>query len=296
MGQNYMIFTDVSADIDKEFARENEIHFIAMDYTLGEEARHCDGIEDENILKKFYDGQRGGDFTKTSQISPANYMEAWEPYVEKGISILYLSLSSGLSGTFQSSNLAARDLMEEHEGALVICVDSLAATAGMGLLTEAAVYNRKKGMSIEENAAWLNENKLRVNHWFMVEDLMYLKRGGRVSAATALVGTTLNIKPILCIDREGKLPNIDKKRGVKAALNRLFELYKDAAKEAEQEFENTVYLVHADDSKKVEITEKLIRDANPDAVIKKMMLSPIIGAHVGPGMTAVIHWGVKRDR
>lgn len=296
MGQSYMIFTDVSADIDKEFAREKDIHFIAMDYTLGEEVRHCDGIEDEEILKKFYDGQRGGDFTKTSQISPANYIEAWEPYVKEGTSILYLSLSSGLSGTFQSSNLAARDLMEEYEGVSIISVDSLAATAGMGLLAEAAVYNREKGMSIEENADWLNENKLRINHWFMVEDLMYLKRGGRVSATTALVGTTLNIKPILTIDREGKLPNIDKKRGVKATLNRLFEFYQASAKEAEQEFENTIYLIHADDSGKVDITEKLIRDANPNARIKKMMLSPIIGAHVGPGMTAVIHWGTERDR
>ena len=267
-----------------------------MDYTLGEEARHCDGIEDEEILKKFYDGQRRGDFTKTSQISPANYMEAWEPYVKEGTSILYLSLSSGLSGTFQSSNLAARDLMEEYEGVSIISVDSLAATAGMGLLAEAAVYNREKGMSIEENADWLNENKLRINHWFMVEDLMYLKRGGRVSATTALVGTTLNIKPILTIDREGKLPNIDKKRGVKAALNRLFELYQSSAKESEQEFENTIYLIHADDSGKVDITEKLIRDVNPNAQIKKMMLSPIIGAHVGPGMTAVVHWGAERDK
>ena len=209
---------------------------------------------------------------------------------------MYLSLSSGLSGTFQSSNLAARDLMEEYEGVSIISVDSLAATAGMGLLAEAAVYNREKGMSIEENADWLNENKLRINHWFMVEDLMYLKRGGRVSATTALVGTTLNIKPILTIDREGKLPNIDKKRGVKAALNRLFELYQSSAKESEQEFENTIYLIHADDSGKVDITEKLIKDVNPNAQIKKMMLSPIIGAHVGPGMTAVVHWGAERDK
>lgn len=296
MREEYMIFTDVSADIDKEFAKEKDIHFIAMNYTLGEEERHCDGIEDEEILKRFYDGQRDGDFTKTSQISPANYMEAWEPYVKEGTSILYLSLSGGLSGTFQSSNLAARDLMEEYEGVSIISVDSLAATGGMGLLAEAAVFNREKGMSIEENAEWLDNNKMRINHWFMVEDLMYLKRGGRVSAATALVGTTLNIKPILTINSEGKLPNIDKKRGVKAALNRLFELYQASSKEAEQEFENTIYLVHADDSMKVEMLKKRIMEANPNAIVKKMMLSPIIGAHVGPGMAAVIHWGQGRTQ
>lgn len=295
MGKSYIIFADVSADVDAAFAKENEIHFIPMNYTLGEEDRRCVNMEEEEVLVRFYNGQRTGDLTRTSQINPQNYREEWEPYVKEGKSILYISLSSGLSGTFQSASLAAADLLEEYEGVEIVPVDSLCATGGMGMLIEAAVANRKKGMSISENADWLNGNKKRLNHWFMVEDLMYLKRGGRVSAATALVGTTLNIKPILKIDEQGKLVNFDKKRGTKGAIKALADLYtKNMILNPVNDVENCVYIVHADAPESADMLEQLVKTANPSCRITKMMLSPIIGAHTGPGMAAVIHWGKER--
>lgn len=295
MGQDYVIFADVSADVDEAFAKENQVQFIPMSYTLGEENRHCAGMEREDVLVRFYNSQREGDLTQTSQINPVNYKENWEPYLKEGKSILYLALSSGLSGTFQSASLAAGDLLEEYEGVEIIPVDSLCATGGMGLLIEAAVANRDKGMSVSENAQWLNENRYRVNHWFLVEDLMYLKRGGRISAATALVGTTLNIKPVLKIDAEGKLINFDKKRGTKGAIKALSDLYaKSRTADSEYELENNIYIVHADAPQSADLLEKMVKETNPDASVTKMMLSPIIGAHTGPGMAAVIHWGQKR--
>lgn len=290
MEQSYLIYTDVSTDISPDFAKENDIHFIPMNYSLREEDRLCSGIEEEDILKRFYDGQRHGDMTRTSQITPQIYEEIFRPVLEKGISVLYLCLSGGLSSTYNSSCLAAKELNEKFSDAEVVSVDTLAATAGMGLLLEKAVENRRAGMSIRENAKWLEENRLRVCHWFMVEDLMYLKRGGRVSGATAALGTALNIRPILKIENDGTLQNFTKARGTKNALRKLVEYYASGREGGEKE---RIYIVHADSEENAAHLEEEIRKINPTANITKMMLCPIIGAHVGPGMCAIVHWGKR---
>ena len=223
---DYIIYSDISADIPAAYAVEKDIRFIPMSYTLGSEDRVCSSIEPDEILKKFYDGQRNGDLTHTTQISPFMYVEIFEPLLKEGKSVLYISLSSGLSNTYNSSLIAADELNEKYPEARLVCVDSLAATGGMGALLEMAVKNREGGMSIEENAKYLEENRLRIYHWFMVEDLMYLKRGGRIPATTAIVGSALNIKPLLKVERDGTLSTFAKKRGAKAAMNELLELYK----------------------------------------------------------------------
>ena len=288
MEHSYIIFSDISADIPASFAKENDIRFISMQYSLGNEERVCAEIEDEAVLKRFYDGQREGDMTKTSQISPQIYTEMFMPILEEGKDILYLALSSGLSGTYQSSCLAAVELREQFPDRKIICVDSLGATGGMGLLLEAAVQNRKEGMTALENGKWLEKNKLNVCYWFMVEDLMYLKRGGRVSAATAVLGTALNIKPILKIEMDGTLKNFAKARGTKKALNALVEYYEESSEKKEGE---RIYILHADSQDSADYLEEKIKEINPTSRITKMMLSPIIGAHTGPGMCAVIHFG-----
>ena len=288
MEQSYMIFSDISADIPADYAKENGIRFISMQYSLGEENRVCEGIEEDEVLKRFYDGQRNGDLTRTSQISPQIYMDVFTPVLEEGKDILYLSLSSGLSSTYQSSCLAAGELKEQFPEREIVCVDSLAATGGMGLLLEAAVQNRKEGMSPAENGKWLEENRLKVCHWFMVEDLMYLKRGGRVSAATAVVGSALNIKPVLKIEEDGTLKNFAKARGTKRALNSLVEYYEAASDKKAGE---RVYIMHADSLENAEYLEEKVKQINPQCSVTKMMLSPIIGAHTGPGMCAVVHFG-----
>lgn len=285
MAQNeYIIFSDISADIPAEYADVSGIRFIPMSYTLGDEDRVCSCIESEDTLHRFYDGQRSGDLTHTTQISPYKYVEIFEPILAEGKSVLYISLSSGLSNTYNSSLVAANELNEKYGEGSVVCVDSLAATAGMGALLEMAVKNRSAGMSVTENAAWLEENRLRIYHLFMVEDLMYLKRGGRIPATTAIVGSALSIKPLLKIDRDGTLSTFAKKRGAKAAMNELISLYAAASDGRKGE---RVFIIHADDKEKAEYLKAGVLEHNPDADISVVMLSPIIGAHVGPGMCAI---------
>lgn len=290
MTTEYLIYTDASADIDPEFMKNENIRFVPMRYMVGDEERLCENLEEEVFLKKFYDAQRAGKVTQTSQITPHTYVETFEPVLKEGKSILYLSLSSGLTKTFDSVCMAAKELAETYRGAKVLPVDSLCATGGMGLLIECAVQNQKNGMSLEENAKWLNDNKGNMTLWFMVDDLMYLKRGGRIPATTAIIGSALNIKPILEVDAEGKLITIEKKRGPKMGLKALENKYKTQRNDA---YGNRVYIVHGDCEEYANEMEKMIKKENPNAEITKMMLCPIIGSHTGPGLVAVIFFGKK---
>ena len=290
MEHNYVIYTDASADIDPEFVKKENIHFVPMRYMVGEEERLCENLEEETFLKKFYDAQRQGKVTQTSQITPHTYVETFEPILKEGTSILYLSLSSGLTKTFDSVCMAARELSETYTDAKVVPVDSLCATGGMGLLIECAIQNQKNGMSIDENARWLDDNKGNVTLWFMVDDLMYLKRGGRIPATTAIIGSALNIKPILEVDAEGKLITIEKKRGSKMGLKALESKYK---KQRNDSYGNRVYIVHGDCEEYASEVERMVKKENPSADVTKMMLCPIIGSHTGPGMVAVIFFGEK---
>ena len=286
--ENYVIYTDTSADVSKEFLRDNELFFVPMTYTLGEEERVCCGMEDEDLLKKFYDGQRAGDLTHTSQITPQQYIDTFEKHLAQGESVIYLSLSSGLTKTFDSVRIAKMDMDEKYPDAKIYPVDTLSATGGMGLLAELAVKNKKSGMSAAENAANLEEMSHKVCHIFMVEDLMYLKRGGRISATTAVVGTVMNIKPILVIDQEGRLITVAKKRGEKLALRELMTRYLDSR---DTRYGNHVYITHADSGERPAILEDMLKRHDSSVSHTEMYLSPIIGAHTGPGMVAIIFFG-----
>lgn len=285
---DYVIVMDVSGDLDADIARENDVRMIPMEYSLGSETLICDGLEKKEDLKNFYNSQRGGDFTKTSQISPYKYETYLKSIFEEGKSILYLCLSSGLSSTYQSAVLAKATLEEEYEGLLFMPVDTLAATGGMGVLAERAIRNKKNGMSIEDNYSDLLDAVKKIHHRFVVEDLMYLKRGGRISATTAVVGTALNIRPILVINQEGKLDTIAKKRGDKAALN---EITSQFSNEYDPATEDVIYIVHADNEEKVNFVADNIRELYPESEVRIHGLSPIIGAHTGPGMIAICYIG-----
>ena len=285
---DYIICMDASGDIIREIAQENGIEFVPMEYSLGEEMRTSHGCEDETVLKRFYDGQRGGDLTRTSQISPFMYEEYFGKFLKEGKSVLYFCLSSGLSATYEGSMLAARNLKETYPGKEVLPRDRLAATGGIGILAGRAVENRKKGMSVHENFDAVTALVPKLRHFFMVQDLMYLKRGGRVSAATAIVGSALNIKPMLKIDENGKLVTIDKKRGNKAAMMSLFSYFKD---NYNPELGNTVYICDADTPQLAEALAEKVKAEAPDVAVRRTMLSPIIGAHTGPGMLSMILLG-----
>jgi DegV family protein with EDD domain len=288
---SYEIFSDVSLDIDKEFMQKDEVRFVPMEYMLGEETFHCERPESDEMMHNYYDKLRQAIPTRTSQIAPFHYVAVFEPYIKEKKSILYLSLSGGLSNTYESAQLAVEMLKESYGEVHVEVVDSLGATGGMGLLAEAACRNREKGMSLSENAAWLRENANKINYWFKVEDLMYLKRGGRISAATAVIGTALNIKPILTINGEGKLDTVAKKRGDSLALKYIVEQFADSF---DGSFGETVYICCADCMDNAAKLKQMVLELHPELVVKITMLSPIIGAHTGPDMLSLIYFGKAR--
>ncbi|MGN1188020.1 MAG: DegV family protein [Lachnospiraceae bacterium] len=289
---SYYIFSDVSLDIDSSFAKENDIRYVPMEYVLGEDTFCCNAPESDEMMHNYYEKLRNKITTHTSQITPNNYIELFESYVKDGAEIIYLSLSSGLSNTYESALMAVQTLNEEYGEAKIEVVDSLGATGGMGLMVESAVANRKAGMSYKENAQWLREHANNINFYFKVEDLMYLKRGGRVSAATAIMGTALNIKPILTIDKQGKLQTIDKKRGNKMALKSLVDRFNTGF---DPSLSKVVYISCADCREDAETLKNMVLECRPEAEVRITMLSPIIGAHTGPDMLSLIYYGGIRE-
>lgn len=290
---SYEIFSDMSADIEAGLANAGGLKYIPMDYMLGDDSFHCEGPESNANMHRFYEQLRSKVPTHTSQIVPANYIDAFEPYVKEGREILYLSLSSGLSNTYESALMAVENLKEMYDEVKIEVVDSLGATGGMGLLVESAFANRDAGMDLQENAKWLRDHAKNVHYWFKVEDLMYLKRGGRVSAATAVVGTALNIKPILTINPEGKLDTIDKKRGNRQAMKAMLQHFESTF---DNSISNVVYICAADCMEDAEALKKLVLEKNPELNVKITMLSPIIGSHTGPDMLSLIHYGTDRSK
>ena len=288
---DYMIFADVSIDIDMAFADKYDLKYIPMEYILDDKSFNCSRPENDEMMHQYYEKLRLKASTHTSQIVPNNYVEAFEGYIKEGKGILYISLSSGLSNTYESALLAAKMLKDDYPECEIEVVDSLGATGGMGILAESACLNREKGMSLSDNAKWLREHANNINFWFKVEDLMYLCRGGRVSATTAVVGTALKIKPILTIDSTGKLQTIDKKRGDKQAMLGLIERFEETY---DPDMGNTVYISCADCKDVAESLKSKLMEKYPNIDIKITMLSPIIGAHTGPDMLSLIYYGSKR--
>ena len=267
---NYTICIDASVDIEQKFIDDNSIVIIPMEYMIGSEERLMENRLTDDQLVEFYDAMRKGEITHTSQIT------------------LYISLSGGLSSTYASALSAAEDTMDEFDGIRIEVVDSLAGTGGMGLILMEAVRNRDKGISLSENAADLRKKAPKVCHWFLVDDLKYLRRGGRISAATAVAGTVLNIKPILKIADDGTLVSIAKKRGLAKASSFLTECYTAAL---DRSLPNDVIIAHADCEREAQAARGRILSVNPGAHVEICGLGPVIGAHTGPGMMAVIHWG-----
>ncbi len=292
MMKDYVICIDASVDIDQNYIDKNNIVIIPMKYILGETEKLMENRLSDAALVDFYNAMRAGEMTHTSQITPYYYQQVFRKEAEKGHDILYISLSGGLSSTYASALSAAEEITDEfeerHEALSIEVVDSRAATGGMGLLLMMAVRARENGVSLSDNAAALRANAGKVCHWFLVDDLSYLRRGGRISAATAVAGTVLNIKPILKIADDGTLISIAKKRGLAKAAAFLTDCYRDAYDPA---LPSDVIVAHADCLEEAEAARDRVLSINPDANVEICGLGPVIGAHTGPGMMAVIHWG-----
>lgn len=288
---NYEIFTDVSTDIDLQFSEAHNVKYVPMEYVLGEETFHCNAPESNEMMHEYYEKLRNKIPTQTSQISPYHYITVFEPYVKDKMPLLYLSLSSGLSNTYESALMAVQMLKEKYEEVNIEVVDTLGATGGMGILTESACKNREAGMELAENAKWLREHAATVRYWFMVEDLMYLKRGGRISSAAAVMGTALSLKPILHIAGDGTLDTIAKKRGSRLGLKYMLERFEATF---DPNADGSIYICTADNMEAANHLKDAVLAAHPGVQVHITMLSPIIGAHTGPDMVSLIHYGMGR--
>ena len=292
---NYLIYTDAAADLPERIFREHDLRSFPMEYIMDGKVLSFDtGVPNhDELCDNFFNALKNGSESKTTQISQYRYIELLTPILEEGNDILYLCFSSGLSGTYNNACLAAEELREKYPDRKIIIVDTRSATMGQGVIVRAALINRDRGMGIKENAAWLLENRAYNCHRFMVGDLNYLHKGGRLSSAAAVLGSMLKIKPILIIDDEGKLQVTAKARGVKLAKKRLLEDYLHEA--GVPDMPKIIQIGHTSLYEEAENLKSIVAEAvDPDTVIDIVNMGPIIGTHVGPELLAVCGWGFHR--
>ncbi len=284
----YIICTDSACDIRENILNEWGIPCLPLTFKFDGEDTEL--TEKDMNIKDFYDSMRNGKTAKTSAINPDTFKAAFEEMLKQGNDILYLGFSSGLSTTYNSARLAADELSEEYSDRKIIVIDTLAASAGQGLLLHFALKKKNEGATIEETANYIEENKLNLCHWFTVDDLVYLKRGGRVSPTVAFVGAVLGIKPVLHVDNEGHLISKGKVRGRKAALKALIEKYDELALKKD----GTVFICNADCTDDVNFIKTEL-EGNFGAKVELITdIGPVIGAHAGPGTIAVFFLGKER--
>jgi len=280
-----------TADLPESYIIENNLGVISLSYMFDEEVykRGHDLPETE-----FYNKMRKGMMPTTSQINPSEARTAFLEYLEDTNEILQIAFSSGLSGSYNSLRIAAEELMEERTDIKIIVVDSLCASLGEGLLVHKAVQLKKEGKSIEEIAAWLEEHKLNLVHMFTVDDLFHLHRGGRVSKAAAVIGTMVNIKPILHVDNEGHLMPLDKVRGRKKSLNCMAD-YMEKKVGSYRNHNDAVFISHGDSLEDAEyLSEEVQRRFDGIETMIINYVCPTIGAHSGPGTIALFFMGDER--
>ena len=288
---DYKITTDSTTDITPELVDELELHVIPMIFTVdGKDYRNTPDNKDLDP-HEFYEMLRNGKQSLTTQINGETFKDEVRPFLDNGLDVLHLCFSSGLSSTYNSIRLAAEDLLEEYPDRKIIIVDTLAASMGEGLIVYHAGVLRKQGKSIDEVAAWVEENKLKLAHWFTVDDLNFLKRGGRLSGAAAFFGTVLNIKPVLHIDDEGHLIPIDKIRGRRKSLECLVD---HMAKTAVNPSEQVIFISHGDALEDAQYVEKLVRERFGVKTVFMNHIGPVIGSHSGPGTVALFFLAEKR--
>lgn len=287
--KDYVIFTDSCCDIRPELLTRWAVPFANMTFTFEGEDREYTNADITN--KAFYDRMREGACPKTAAINASTFMDAFEPILKEGLDILYVAFSSGLSTTVNSAHMAAEDLADAYPERTIRIVDTLAASAGGGLMVYMAVEKKKAGASLEENADYI---EALVDHhciWFTVDDLEYLKRGGRVSPAVAFVGGLLGIKPVLQMDDEGHLIKVSTARGRKKALEALADKYGELSYEKK---DTPIFISHSDYPEGAQLLAKLLKDRYQAETTLITDIGPIIGSHCGPGTIALFFIGEHR--
>lgn len=285
---DFQIITDSCCDFPTPMYGQLGLTFVPLTVEFRDNT-----FDDKNddTLKDMYQGLRAGEVAKTSAVNPSRWSQAMEKALAAGKDVLVLAFSSGLSTTYQSAVIAAEELKDAYPDRKIQVIDTLCASMGQGLLVWYACKKRDEGLSLDEVAQWVLDNRLHLCHWFTVDDLMYLKRGGRISAATALVGTMLQIKPLLHVDDEGHLINMTKTRGRKAAIDAMVK----KAQELGTGYDNsTMFISHGDC---LSDAEYLSRQLKEKCGVKDVVISyvgAVIGSHSGPGTLALFFLGSHR--
>ena len=285
---NYRIITDSCCDLPKEFVQQQNLAVVPL-YLQWNGRSYQDGEGFE--MKDLYASLRAGQVITTAAVNPGQWTQYMEPVLNEGQDVLVLAFSSGLSTTYQSACIAASDLGIRYPQRKIRVIDTRCASLGQGLYVWYALKKQEEGLELDALVTYLEELKPRLCHWFTVDDLMYLKRGGRVSAATALVGTMLQIKPVLHTDDEGHLINMGKARGRKASIEALCKKMEELGLPGEN---STVFICHGDCIEDANYLANLVRDR---CGVKEVLIGytgSVIGAHSGPGTLALFFLGKHR--
>lgn len=282
---SFEIVTDSSCNLTEEMIDDFDLHILPLTFMIDGDQYQSYLKGEKTDLKQFYTMMRDGKAISTSLPNLAESEKLFRGLLEQGQDVLYLGFSSGLSGTFEAIDLILKDLKNEFPERLIHSAETLAASGGQGLLVYYAVQKKRSGMNINDVAQWVEDNRLKLAHWFTVDDLMFLFRGGRVSKTSAWAGTMLNIKPVLHVDNEGRLIPREKVRGRKKSLNALIDHMKNDA--ISPISDQVVFITHGDCLEDAEYIANKIRDEFSVREIHINYIDPVIGAHSGPGTLAL---------
>ena len=284
---SYQIITDSCCDLTEQ--QLQELNVTCANLTVMYNGENHTSFSEPAAVKAFYDEVRGGVMATTAAANPDDWAQLMKSTLEEGKDVLVITFSGGMSTTYQSAVIASKDLQEEYPQRKIIVIDSLAAALGQGMLVYYACKKRDEGMGIDELAAWVEENKFHVAHWVTVDDLTHLKRGGRISTTSAIVGSMLNIKPIIHVDNDGHLINTAKVRGRKVAMEYLVKKFTETCTDFD-----TVFIGHGDCPEDAAALEAMLREAHPIKEVITGYVGPVIGAHTGPGVLVVFFMGTQR--
>lgn len=284
-----------TVDLSKESFSKMNVHYIPFHFYVNDE-HYYDDLGDTMPLDEFYNSMKKGAMTKTSQVNNTEFVEYFTPFLEAGKDILHISISSGISGAYNSAIIARNELQQKYPDRKIYIVDSLTGSSGGALIIDKLAELRdKEGYSIDQLRDWVEKNKLKVQHWVLVTDLKYLVRGGRVSKASGFIGGLLNICPIITVDKSGKLAPVTKIRSKAKAINELVNKMTELADNS-LEYNEKCYISHASALEDASELSTLIKDKFKNLSNKVVInnIGPTIGSHAGPGTTALFFWGAER--
>ncbi|MFI3163064.1 MAG: DegV family protein [Bacillota bacterium] len=289
---SFVYITDCGADLNPQYFTDRGLYQpIPLEYTIGDVTSDYIPVQDREYTE-YYDNMRNGATPKTSMANPTKLKDQFAGYLKEGKDVLYFALSSGVSGTYNGAAIACKELSEEFPERKVIAIDSLCASRGMGLLFNLGYEKMKAGASIDEVAAFLEENKYKLVHDFTVDDLVYLQRGGRVSKVAALAAKTLDLKPVMHVDNEGKLVAYKKVRGRKKAIKAMVE---NISKQTEGKTDLLGYICHGDCAAEAEKAKDLMLATGHFSEVVIDFCGVVIGSHSGPGTLALFTLGENRE-